>query len=131
MFFINDRWLSGNLYSEREKRMDTATTISDLKDIVKVFCQDRGWDPFHNPKDLSIGIITEASELLELFRFQTEENSVTMLKDPQVREAISDELSDVLYFLLRFAQKYDFDLSNGFVQKMEKNKLKYPRPMTL
>jgi len=107
--------------------MDTETKISDLKEIVKKFCQDRGWDPYHNPKDLSIGVITEASELLELFRFQTTEGCEDMMNNPSTREAIADEISDVLYFLLRIAQKYDFDLSSEFQRKMEKNNQKYPR----
>lgn len=107
--------------------MDEDTKISDLKEIVRQFCQDRGWDPYHNPKDLSIGVITEASELLELFRFQTEANCEEMMKNSASRLAIADELSDVLYFLLRFAQKYDFDLSSEFKRKMEKNNQKYPR----
>lgn len=107
--------------------MDNDTTISDLKEFVKNFCQDRSWDPHHNPKDLSIGLITEASELLEIFRFQTTENCESLLQNQASREAIADELSDVLYFLLRFAQKYDFDLSSEFKRKMEKNNQKYPK----
>jgi NTP pyrophosphatase (non-canonical NTP hydrolase) len=110
--------------------MDNETKISELKELVRAFCHDRAWDPYHNPKDLSIGVITEASELLEIFRFQTAENCEKMLKNPASREAVADELSDVLYFLLRFAQKYDFDLSSEFKRKMEKNNRKYPRTMT-
>jgi len=111
--------------------MDHETKISELKEMVRVFCQDRGWDPHHNPKDLSIGVITEASELLEIFRFQSTENCESMMDNPSTREAIADELADVLYFLLRFAQKYDFDLSSEFKRKMEKNNQKYPRTMTV
>lgn len=110
--------------------MDNDTKISELKELVKNFCQDRGWDPYHNPKDLSIGVITEASELLEIFRFKTTEDCESMLNNPASREAIADELSDVLYFLIRFAQKYDFDLSQEFMRKMEKNNRKYPRTMS-
>jgi len=50
---------------------DSSTTIKDLKDTVKKFCEDRDWDQFHNPKDLAIGIVTEASELLEIFRWKS------------------------------------------------------------
>jgi hypothetical protein len=42
--------------------MDDKTTIQELKDKVRKFCEDRDWDKYHNPKDLAIGIITEASE---------------------------------------------------------------------
>ena len=43
--------------------MDNTTTISDLKKIIQKFCEERDWDQFHNPKDLAIGISTEANEL--------------------------------------------------------------------
>ena len=52
--------------------MDDKTTIQDLKEKVKKFCEDRDWDKYHNAKDLAIGIITESSELLEKFRFKSE-----------------------------------------------------------
>ncbi|MGE0529369.1 MAG: nucleotide pyrophosphohydrolase, partial [Bdellovibrionales bacterium] len=39
-----------------------------------------------------------------------------------------DELADSLYFLLRFAQLYNFDLSESLRRKMEKNAIKYPVP---
>ncbi|WP_253197512.1 hypothetical protein [Clostridium algidicarnis] len=50
--------------------MDTKINIEELKNTVKKFCNDRDWEQFHNPKDLTIGISTEANELLSLFRFK-------------------------------------------------------------
>ncbi len=49
---------------------DDSTTMKNLKDIVQKFCEESDWDQFHNPKDLAIGITTEASELLDIFRFR-------------------------------------------------------------
>lgn len=100
--------------------------IDELSTIVQQFCEERDWDQFHNPKDIAIGIVTEASELLDLFRFKSEEDMQKMLVDNNKREAIGEELADVLYFLLRFSQLYEFDLVNAFLNKMKKNELKYP-----
>ena len=111
---------------ENEKFTDNNTQITVLKDIVKEFCEQRDWDQFHNPKDLAIGIITEASELLEIFRFKTPEDIEQMLNDPDKRKDIADELADVFYFVLRFSQKYNFDLSSEFIRKMGENDTKYP-----
>ncbi len=94
--------------------MDRETTLQELKDLVQVFCEDRAWDPFHNPKDLAIGIITEAAELLELFRFKSKRESEAMLLEPETRNQVAQELSDILYFTLRIAQRYDFDLTTDF-----------------
>jgi hypothetical protein len=48
--------------------LDKKTTLADLKLLVKKFCTARDWDQFHGAKDLAIGAITEAAELLEHFR---------------------------------------------------------------
>lgn len=100
--------------------------LDDLTKLVQQFCEARDWDQFHNPKDLAIGIATEAGELLDLFRFQREEDVVAMLKNPADREKIGEELADVFYFLLRFSQLYGFDLGGALVRKMKINEAKYP-----
>ena len=92
--------------------------IEDLKKTTRQFCEEREWDQFHNIKDLAIGAVTESAELLEVFRFQSEKQIEELLKQPAQREAISDELADVLFFLLRISQKYDFDLSDAFDKKL-------------
>lgn len=52
--------------------MDSSTNIEALKKIVQSFCEVRDWDQFHPPKDLAVGISTEANEPLDLFRFKTD-----------------------------------------------------------
>lgn len=48
-------------------------TVQSLMEKVKNFCEEREWDQFHNPKDLAIGISTEANEILDIIRFQSEQ----------------------------------------------------------
>lgn len=104
---------------------DTDTSMASLKETVRAFCAAREWDPFHTPKDLAIGLVTEASELLEIFRFQTPEQCEDLVKE-KGREAVADELADSLFFLLRFAGRFDFDLTEALLRKLEKNALRYP-----
>ena len=106
--------------------MDQTTNIESLKRIIQEFCAARDWDQFHAPKELAIGLSTEANEVLELFRFKSEAEVVEKLQDPEFRTKLSNELADVLFFLLRFSQMYDFDLSEGFHAKMDSNAKKYP-----
>ena len=61
--------------------MDSETTIHELKEKIKKFSMDREWQQYHNAKDLSIGVITESSELLEHFRFQSEKEIEAMFND--------------------------------------------------
>ena len=101
-------------------------SVRELTQLVKLFCEAREWDQFHGPKDLAIGVITEASELLEHFRFLSEAQALALLEDPLKKKEIEDELADVLFFLLRFSQRFDIDLSQALVNKLEKSEKKYP-----
>jgi len=105
--------------------MDTSTSIQELKDKIQKFCEDRDWDQYHGAKELAIGITTESSELLDHFRFKSEEEIEKMFKTEK-REEIVEELADTLYFILRFAQRYNIDLTTEIIKKEEKNSKKYP-----
>jgi NTP pyrophosphatase (non-canonical NTP hydrolase) len=106
--------------------MDNKTNIKQLKEMVKAFCEERDWDQYHNAKDLAIGIITESSELLEHFRFKSELEVDNLFKEKIKKEEISEEVADVLFFILRFAEKYHIDLSDELKKKLDKNAQKYP-----
>lgn len=105
--------------------MDASTTLYELKEKVKKFCEERDWDQFHNAKELAIGITTEAAELLDIFRFKSEKEIDEMFKTEK-REHISEEMADTLYFILRLAQRYNIDLTTEVNKKIEKNHKKYP-----
>ena len=105
--------------------MDHKTSIHELKETVRKFCEIRDWDQYHNAKDLAIGIITESSELLEHFRFKSEKEVDEMFNIPSKRQEISEEMADVLYFLLRLAQRYNIDLASELTKKLEKNEKRY------
>jgi NTP pyrophosphatase (non-canonical NTP hydrolase) len=106
--------------------MDHQTTIKECKDLVEIFCEERDWSQFHNPKDLAIGISTEANELLDLFRFKSGEQMEEMMKNPDKRKKIEEELADTFFFILRFAQMNDLDLAEALKNKLKANGEKYP-----
>ena len=106
--------------------MDDKTTIEELKEIIRQFCELRDWDQYHNAKELTIGIVTEASELLEHFRFKSENQVDAMFQDNSKRHELTEEMADIFYFLLRLAQRYDIDLTTELKDKMKINEKKYP-----
>ncbi len=106
--------------------MDEATGVGALKQAVRLFCEERDWDQFHGAKDLAIGIITEAAELLEHFRFLQSREVEELMRDSEARGKVEEELADVLFFVLRFAQRYGIDLSDAFQAKLARNAEKYP-----
>nr|WP_295899673.1 nucleotide pyrophosphohydrolase [uncultured Bdellovibrio sp.] len=102
------------------------TDMQTLTALIKSFCEARDWDQFHPPKDLAIGMSTEANELLELFRFKSDAEVQEKMKTPEFRQKVSEELADVFFFVLRFAQMNSIDLSEALQNKMQKNAEKYP-----
>lgn len=112
--------------NDSNPRSDSNTSINQLKNDVKQFCDDRDWDQFHNIKDLALALSIEASELLEIFRWKEEKDLEKLLSKPEKRTHIEEELADILYFVLRIAQKNDIDLSQALAAKIIKNAANYP-----
>ncbi len=106
--------------------MDDNATVSDMKDLVKAFCDARDWGQYHNAKDLAIGVATESAELLDNFRFKSVPESDLIMADPGKRKKVEDEMADVLYFLLRLSERYGIDMSEALNYKMAQNEAKYP-----
>ena len=48
--------------------MDGETTLGELKELVEGFVSERDWSQFHTPKNLSMALAIEASELMEIPR---------------------------------------------------------------
>lgn len=97
------------------------TEISELIRLVNKFRDDRDWRQFHNPKDLSLSLSIEASELLENFQWKTSDEAIK--KD---FENIKDELADVLIYALMLSDDLGVDLEKIIQTKLEKNRKKYP-----
>ena len=113
------------LWIRCEKMGDDSTTIKELKDMVHKFNVERDWDQFHIAKDLAIGISTEAAEVLEHFIYKTDAEIEELFKGEK-RTEIEDEIADVLWGTLMFAERYYIDLSSALKKKMSKTALKYP-----
>lgn len=105
---------------------DEQTTISDLRRCIADFIRDRDWEQFHDPKNLSMTIATEAAELMEHFRWVKNDDALNYLVDPHNRAEVTDELADILAFILSFANATGIDLSTALRNKMDKNIRKYP-----
>lgn len=100
--------------------------IKKLQERVVRFRDKREWKQFHKPKDTALSLLLEAAELLELFQWKSEEETSKHLKTKKGRHQASEELSDVLYWILLMAHDYDIDLEEAFEKKMRKNERKYP-----
>jgi len=99
-------------------------TLDDLTQLILRFRDERHWKQFHNPKDVALSLTLEAAELLELTQWKNGDELQAHLAAN--KEAVGDELSDVLGWILIFAHDQQIDLADAFTRKVEKNALKYP-----
>ncbi|MCE5339607.1 MAG: nucleotide pyrophosphohydrolase [Planctomycetaceae bacterium] len=107
--------------------IDWSFIINDVKkitDMIKQFRDERDWMQFHDPKNMSISIVLEASELLEHFQWKTKEEAQQYVKEH--KEEIQDEIADVAMYLFELADNLGIDLLDAMKNKMEKNIKKYP-----
>ena len=105
---------------------DDKTTIDDIKKVIVKFINERDWDQYHTPKNLSMAIATEAAELMEHFRWVQNAGSWDLIRAAETRDQIVEEVADVLAFLLSFANAAQIDLSAALHAKLVKNASKYP-----
>jgi NTP pyrophosphatase (non-canonical NTP hydrolase) len=99
-------------------------TLRDLTSAATAFRDARDWKQFHGFKEMFISLQLEASELLEHAQWET--GAELDRKIRREKEAIADELSDVLYWVLLIADDLQVDLNNAFHEKLKKSAEKYP-----
>ena len=95
--------------------------MSEIKEITNAlldFRNEREWQQFHNPKDLSIALAAETGELLELFLWKKSEEANI--------EKVKEELADIFSFAFLLAENYGLNVKQIVLDKIEMNKKKYP-----
>ena len=98
--------------------------ISKIQSQLENFASERDWEQFHTPKNLSMALSVEASELVEIFQWLNPEESNTP-NQKQIQE-INSEVADIAMYLLRFCSVLGIDIEEAIEKKLEKNALKYP-----
>ena len=101
--------------------------MTDLKTLTRkviAFRDARNWRQFHNPKDVAISLTLEAAELLEHFQWKNPEEIARHVKARKLE--ISEELADVMYWVLLLSHDLDIDLGAAMAHKLKKNAKKYP-----
>lgn len=105
---------------------DQNATLSQLRDWVVRFRDERNWEQFHNPKDLVSAIGIEVSELAELFLWRTNQETQQDLMDGQFRQSMEEEMADILMLFLSLSAVTKVDITQAVQKKLVKTALKYP-----
>jgi len=106
--------------------MQERSNFQPLIEKVLQIRDDRDWAQFHHLKDLSMGLSIEASELMELFLWKSNDEIDYYISDTANKLKIEEELADVIIYCLLITNKLDLNIENIVTAKLEKNAIKYP-----
>lgn len=114
-------WLRTGIQDEHDSICDPKGFDSALLKEVITFRDERNWKQFHTPKDLSISLTLEATELLECFQWSGSDTQVL-----GKLEAMKEELADVFIYSILMASSLQVDIGTIIHDKLAKNGEKYP-----
>jgi len=115
---------AANAVRKKLRKLHGTGTLQELRDDIRKFANDRDWGKFHSPKNLSMALVAEASELLEHFLWLTEKQS-RMIVDRKLSD-VAEEIGDVLIYLIRIADQLGIDPIDAARGKLVVNARKYP-----
>jgi NTP pyrophosphatase (non-canonical NTP hydrolase) len=101
-------------------------TLEGLAAELRRFAAERDWQQFHTPKNLAISLAVEVGELLEHVQWGTDEEVADRFHTPEGRAAVSEEMADVLIYLVRLADVAGIDLLDAAAAKIASNADRYP-----
>ncbi len=73
-----------------------------------------------------MALAVEAAELLEVFQWLTPVQSRSVMESVEDASAVSDELADVLIYLVRIADVLGIDLASAAEAKIARNEVRFP-----
>jgi dCTP diphosphatase len=102
-------------------------THAELVIRLREFAAARNWDQFHSPKNLTMALAGEVGELVaELQWLSDSEIEAGLQTESPLRDAVENEMADVLIYLARLADIAGVDLYRAAEAKVERNERRYP-----
>jgi NTP pyrophosphatase (non-canonical NTP hydrolase) len=92
-------------------------SFEEINQLIWKHLEERDWLS-NSPRSYATSIVLEAAELLE--HYQWSEKAVGN------KQALADELADILIYCFEFAQSQDIDMAKAIRQKLQKAAIKYP-----
>jgi NTP pyrophosphatase (non-canonical NTP hydrolase) len=102
--------------------------VAKLQRRLADFAAARDWQPYHTPKNLVAALSVEASELVEIFQWLTPEESTRVMDDPDSASRVTDEIADVLAYLLQLCEVVGVDPLAALDAKIDRNERRFPAP---
>lgn len=100
-------------------------SLTELQRRYEEFITGRELDQSHTPKSLAEAISVEANELLELFLWHDNLDSMIIQQDDEMMNKIEAELADVVIYCLGMASRLEIDLLAAIEAKLDENKERF------
>lgn len=100
--------------------------LEELLRDVRDFVREREWEPYHDPKNLTMALVSEAGELAAELRWIPGDEADAFCRAPESRQRVLDELADVTLCVLMLADRIEADLPAAVHDKLRRIRLKYP-----
>ncbi len=97
-------------------------SLEKLLDHIVEFHEKRDWTKYHSPKNVAMDVASEAGELVDPFRWVTEEESYNLGDS----ENVKDEIGDVFRAIIYLAHRLGIDPIEAAYEKLEKLGKRYP-----
>eukprot|EP01065_Artemidia_motanka_P028125 TRINITY_DN33371_c0_g1_i1.p1 TRINITY_DN33371_c0_g1~~TRINITY_DN33371_c0_g1_i1.p1 ORF type:complete len:176 (+),score=72.39 TRINITY_DN33371_c0_g1_i1:45-530(+) len=101
-------------------------SLERVRGSLEAFAKERDWEQFHTPRNLLLALQGEVGEVSELFQWKGEVKPGLPGWSADDRRRVGEELSDVLAYTVRMADRCGIDLADAVARKMKKNAEKYP-----
>ena len=104
--------------------------MSDLDDLTvrfREFSKERDWEQFHDPRSLILALVGEVGELAELFQWPSDSGDDAHDPRSTLHRRSSDEIADVLLYLVRLADVLQIDLIEAANNKLDAASIRFPR----
>lgn len=103
--------------SSHHHQPQSNATFDEINQLIWQHLAEREWTN-NAPRGLATSIVLEATELLEHYQWSDEPVGN--------KQALGEELADILIYCFEFAQKLDIDMAEAIKDKLIKAALKYP-----
>jgi dCTP diphosphatase len=101
--------------------MTTADSLGELRERLRIFAAERGWERYHTAKNLTAAIAAEAGELAAVLQWADPEDDLAGYMDQ-----LEEEIADVLIYLVRLCDVAGIDPVTAANSKIDRNAARFP-----
>ena len=100
--------------------------LTEIRDAARAFIEERDWEKFQDPKSVMLALVGEVGELAELLQWLPAHQARDLAHEEPLHTRLSEEMADVLVYLVGLADQCGVDLGRAALAKIEKSAEKHP-----